>query len=373
MMEPDKSELQFQWGKKRGVGGAKKDTQFYESFTFDGEEYSLYDCVYLFKEGEDEPYIGKLLKVWDQDNRRKVKILWFFRPTDITNYLGDYVPMDKEIFLASGEGVGLFNINILESIGGKCSVICTSKDKRNPQPSKEAIESADYIFCCTFDVGTCTISDKISDKIAGVEVKFLLNQEEHDPSPISKAEASGLDGNGNIESGKYKAQADIPGDKPSKKIRLSSDTLKSSDDLEKNKNATDMKKVHIMHDEDGSGKGSVRPVKESSGKMKLSERNSKSLEADVNDGKSLKKMKLSSDSGKLSADLEKNKNAVSTRKVPILSHEDDSGKGSVRSIKESSGMMKLNEKNTKSLDESRMKDAAVSVKTMKHQSVEYWM
>jgi len=106
--------LQFQWGIKRGVGGAKKDVQFYESFTFDEVHYTLYDCVCLFKKGVTEPYIGKIVKIWEQgDGKKKVKILWFFLPSEISNYLGDHKPLEKEIFLASGEGVGLANINSL--------------------------------------------------------------------------------------------------------------------------------------------------------------------------------------------------------------------------------------------------------------------
>lgn len=114
MAEPRDGDLQFQWGTKRGVGGAKRDVQFYESFTFDGVQYTLYDSVYLFKKGETEPYVGKIVKIWEQgDKKKKVKILWYFQPDDVVNYLGDYKPMEKEIFLASGDGVGLTNINPL--------------------------------------------------------------------------------------------------------------------------------------------------------------------------------------------------------------------------------------------------------------------
>lgn len=106
--------LEFKWGKKRGVGGPKKDVQFYESFTYDGIDYSLYDCVYLYNEGESEPYIGKLIKIWEQPNhKRKIKVLWFFRPIEILNWLGFHVALENEIFLASGEGAGLVNINPL--------------------------------------------------------------------------------------------------------------------------------------------------------------------------------------------------------------------------------------------------------------------
>ncbi|CAL5429154.1 unnamed protein product [Camellia sinensis] len=57
--EADKVEsLEFKWGKKRGVGGKKKEVQFYDSFTYDdGVDYILHDCVCMYKEGEPKPYI----------------------------------------------------------------------------------------------------------------------------------------------------------------------------------------------------------------------------------------------------------------------------------------------------------------------------
>ncbi|KAF8407040.1 hypothetical protein HHK36_006165 [Tetracentron sinense] len=204
---------EFKWGKKRGVGGKKKDIQFYESFTYDGVEYFLYDCVYLYKEGEPEPYIGKLVKIWEQpDHKKKVKVLWFFRPVEIINWLGDDVPLDNEIFLASGEGVGVSNVDSLvitflitplrilpEVIDGKCNVVCTSKDSINPQPSMEEVKMADYIFYRTFDVGQFTISDKIDEKVAGVEVRFIFNKKEGQKSgDIPKLDADKKKKNGNI-------------------------------------------------------------------------------------------------------------------------------------------------------------------------------
>ena len=114
--DPSNHAIRFCWGKKRGIGGAKRNIQFYESFMIDDVNYSLFDCVYLHETDALEPYIGKIVKIWEQpDRKKKLKILWFFRPNELQNYLGDHTPLEKEIFLATGEGVGLFNINPLVS------------------------------------------------------------------------------------------------------------------------------------------------------------------------------------------------------------------------------------------------------------------
>ncbi|KAK5830157.1 protein ANTI-SILENCING 1 [Gossypium arboreum] len=178
MVEVDGIEnLEFKWGKKRGTGGTNTKVQFYESFTYDGLDYTLYDNVYLHKEGEPLPYLGKLIKIWETASRlKKVKVLWFFQPSEISNYLFVELAHPNEVFLASGEGVGLANINPLEAIAGKCNVVCISKDDRNPQPSDEDIQMADYVFYRTFDVGQRIILDKIDGKIAGIDVKFIFNQ-----------------------------------------------------------------------------------------------------------------------------------------------------------------------------------------------------
>ncbi|GFS44923.1 bromo-adjacent homology (BAH) domain-containing protein [Actinidia rufa] len=269
LVEVDKGEnLEFNWGKKRGVGGNKKEVQFYESFAYDGVDYMLHDCVYMYKEGEPEPYIGKLIKIWENaDKTKKVKVHWFFHPSEILNYFGDEEALQNEIFLASGEGVGVSNVNPLdggmeemlalierlnglpnlgvgdvslrwgsiplgsfklkafygvsslsarnnggknvsryvkstrqpdrseptqiepdqtrsnpltlrEAIAGKCNVICISSDSRNPQPSEQELAMADYVFYRTFDVKHHTISDRMEDKVAGLEVKFIFNRKE---------------------------------------------------------------------------------------------------------------------------------------------------------------------------------------------------
>lgn len=112
--------LEFKWGKKKCVGGKKKDVQFYESFIYDGDEYRLYDSVLVGDASEPdstEPFIGMIIKIWEHANKhipRKVKLLWFFKPSEIAPYL-EGVPdvLANELFLASGEGLGLANINQL--------------------------------------------------------------------------------------------------------------------------------------------------------------------------------------------------------------------------------------------------------------------
>ncbi|TYK31337.1 protein ANTI-SILENCING 1 [Cucumis melo var. makuwa] len=163
MVETEQVEnVEFQWGKKKGIGGKKKDVTFYESFTYDGVEYFLYDSVYLYKEGEPEPYI---------DTR------------------------ENELFLASGDGIGLANVNSLEVLAGKCNVLCISNDSRNPQPSDEALKKADFVFCRTFDVGKQEVCSEICDKIAGVEVKLLLNKADTSKD-VKRTDKDGKDASG---------------------------------------------------------------------------------------------------------------------------------------------------------------------------------
>ncbi|KAE9467805.1 hypothetical protein C3L33_00310, partial [Rhododendron williamsianum] len=121
---------------RSGVGGPNKDFIFYGSFTHGGVEYFLYDCVYMWRDNELD--IGKIVKIWETPSHsKKVKV---------------------------------------EAICGKCNVVCTSKDKRNPQPSKEDLRMADYIFNRTFDVARCTISPIFPDVIAESEAKVKANE-----------------------------------------------------------------------------------------------------------------------------------------------------------------------------------------------------
>ncbi|CAK7356605.1 unnamed protein product [Dovyalis caffra] len=114
--------------------------------------------------------IGKLVQIYETAaHERMVRAVWFFFPRDIRKFLGDYEPKWNEIFLASGKGKGLSNLNRVESIVGKCEVFCASNDQRNPQASKQQLETADYIFYRPFDVGTCRILESFPDQICGLE------------------------------------------------------------------------------------------------------------------------------------------------------------------------------------------------------------
>jgi len=194
-MDGNCEKIQFSWGKCIAKG-VKTGSRIYGSFTFDNVKYLLYDCVYLFKHGDPEPYIGKIIKIWEQNQAKKVKILWFFLPEEIQKYLRGPV-MEKEVFLASGDGSGLADINPLEAIAGKCTVICISKDERNRQPSPQEQTMADYIFYRCFDVKNCTLSDELPDKITGLEVNVLLNPK--DEQGMSSASAANVLLNPNVD------------------------------------------------------------------------------------------------------------------------------------------------------------------------------
>ncbi|XP_057838508.2 protein ANTI-SILENCING 1 isoform X2 [Cryptomeria japonica] len=171
-------ENEFRWGPKARMT-QENNLVYYESFFFEGTEYSCFDSIYLYKEGEPEPYIGKILEVWEDqlENRNKMKVLWFFRPIEIPKWLEDESkPAHKEIFLASGKGKGVTNvINTLNVIVGKCKVLCTSVDNRNPQPSEEDLEATHYYFYRRFDVENYTISEDMDLIIKDFGVESIFN------------------------------------------------------------------------------------------------------------------------------------------------------------------------------------------------------
>ncbi|XP_016450985.2 protein ANTI-SILENCING 1-like [Nicotiana tabacum] len=175
----------FSWGVKKGKGALNKGVQFYKSFTYEGVDISLYDCVYMCRPDEDEPDIGKVVKIWETaQKKRMVKVVWFFRPTEVIHWLGNIKLLDNELLLASGEGIGLSNCNPVEAITGKCNVVCISTDTRNPQPKDEDLDTADFVFCRTFDVRTREISEEFPNSIAQIEVEHYFNKETDQKQPL---------------------------------------------------------------------------------------------------------------------------------------------------------------------------------------------
>ncbi|KAJ0522542.1 putative BAH domain, nucleotide-binding alpha-beta plait domain superfamily [Helianthus annuus] len=169
-------DVAFRWGHKSRVGKKNPKIQYYESFTYDGVNYSLYDSVYLWSGDQHLPDIAKIIDIYETPRLKKmVKVVWYFRPTEVQKWLRGVRHLNNELFLASGEGNGLFNFNPLETICGKCNVVCKSKDERNPKASKEELKMSDYVFYRTFDVEKCILSDKFPDKIAGVDVERFFN------------------------------------------------------------------------------------------------------------------------------------------------------------------------------------------------------
>ncbi|KAJ0074859.1 hypothetical protein Patl1_34327 [Pistacia atlantica] len=160
----------------KGVGCMKKDCCFYKSFTLKGVRYFLYDSVYVYEEDCPEAHIGKIVEIYKTPaDEAGMKLVWFFRPNEIWNFLNDYKPSWKEIFLASGEGKGLSNISPLEAVIRKCNVLCASNDRGNRRASKQELSKADYIFSRTFDVAKLKIEESFPEEIDGVKVENFFN------------------------------------------------------------------------------------------------------------------------------------------------------------------------------------------------------
>ncbi|XVF86528.1 hypothetical protein PTKIN_Ptkin18bG0048300 [Pterospermum kingtungense] len=229
---PEEKGLGFNWGAELGIGAKNKDVIFYESFIYEGEEYFVHDCVY-FNLGEPEASIGKIVKMFEGPNHvKKVKVIWFMRPSEIRNFFGNYEPRWNEIFLASGQGRGVSNINLVESIVGKCKVVCTSNDCRNPQASEADLRWADYFFRCHFDVGKRVILDYFPDMVNGVKVEHFFNKKK-EQKPLGprnvKSNVKEQTGNPNLSSTKSKvmkaignpAKDDNPGSRISSSVKES--------------------------------------------------------------------------------------------------------------------------------------------------------
>ncbi|KNA09223.1 hypothetical protein SOVF_155510 [Spinacia oleracea] len=170
----EESHEDFKWGNSVPVidGSGLKA---YKSFTYKGVEYSLYDSIYTYRDGAKDTDIGKLVKLWEsKKGTKRGKVVWFFRPSDICNFLRDYRVSWNELFLASGGGVGVSNVIPLEAIIGKCNVVCTAKDRRNHWLESD-LAKANYRISHIFDVGELRISEKFPDMIDKIKVENLFN------------------------------------------------------------------------------------------------------------------------------------------------------------------------------------------------------
>eukprot|EP00250_Pteridium_aquilinum_P010973 c19755_g1_i1 orf=466-2559(-) len=158
------NEVDIQWGTIKDSGN--KARILYSSFFSEGVEYKLYDNVEVYSADHSEPYIGKIMKLWEEKESglRKVLIRWFFKLRDLDPDMeGD----PRELYLAFGKGKGVTNENDLEVICGKCKVLCTSKDVRNRQPSASDLDNTDFFFSKIYNVDLQHLSpvQRIVDKL----------------------------------------------------------------------------------------------------------------------------------------------------------------------------------------------------------------
>ncbi|GAB2228150.1 hypothetical protein Droror1_Dr00009980 [Drosera rotundifolia] len=185
----------------------------YKSFSLKGVEYSIADSVYLFSEYTAEAYVGLLVNIWESSLReKKIRVVWFFRPREIRDFLSDYEQRWNELFLASGNGECVSGVVPLESVSGKCYVLCISNDMRNPLPSASALREADFVFSHVFDVQSYTLSERFPDTIYKRRVEFFFNKNAQEsihsnPNIVGREEASGTKLLQNKELGKSVANA----------------------------------------------------------------------------------------------------------------------------------------------------------------------
>ncbi|KAF7812367.1 protein ANTI-SILENCING 1 isoform X1 [Senna tora] len=79
-------ETDFKRDNNRGDGLKNKDVQFYESFTYKGVEYFLYDCVYFYQAGDFETSIGKLVRIFETPTHEKKKATALEEDEDLSAY-----------------------------------------------------------------------------------------------------------------------------------------------------------------------------------------------------------------------------------------------------------------------------------------------
>ncbi|CAD6230885.1 unnamed protein product [Miscanthus lutarioriparius] len=219
-MDGNSEKIQFSWGKCIAKG-VKTGSRFYGSFTFDNVKYSLYDCVYLFKHGDPEPYIGKIIKIWEQNQAKKVKILWFFLPEEIQKYLRGPV-VEKEIFLASGDGSGLVDINPLV-LAATFTAPCSAAKEDDESPAtavplpQASVKEVDENPPAAIPLSQSVVKKEDKKSIAAIPLSHSAVKDE---KPVVSAPHPQLSVTVNIPKHKESQKAHA-GERPPKKLKLS--------------------------------------------------------------------------------------------------------------------------------------------------------
>ncbi|CAI5534689.1 unnamed protein product [Closterium sp. Naga37s-1] len=166
--DEEEEELPFRWGDP-APGPSRGGKRFYLWFEQGGERFDIYDCVYCQAEEGMDPYVGKIVRMYElppshrgkrnsiggKPGERKVDIRWFFRAADVQAE-GGQLPRDvrpNEVFLAVPEGTqGVTDANKVIVVDSRARILCVSEDQRNPQPSAAQVESAELVFCRAWDM-----------------------------------------------------------------------------------------------------------------------------------------------------------------------------------------------------------------------------
>ena len=98
------------------VWGIKQNANTYKSVVINNEVYTLNDCVRC-RSGFEVDYIGKIMKLSEENGHKFCTLRWFFRPSELPAAIKgmECTPDAKELFLAFGEGTGVENKNLLVS------------------------------------------------------------------------------------------------------------------------------------------------------------------------------------------------------------------------------------------------------------------
>jgi len=99
------------------VWGAKLMSNNYKSVTIHGELFALGDCVRCPLNLRDG-HVGKIIKLSQKEDKKMCKIRSFFSSSKFPPHVKglNCTPDPKELFLASGEGLGVENDILLVRI-----------------------------------------------------------------------------------------------------------------------------------------------------------------------------------------------------------------------------------------------------------------